>query len=404
MNLILTCNCGHKFRVTLERDGQEVACPGCGIVKKIKAPVTPAPAAPRPEPEEDEVKLKDLHTAPPMVKEAFEENDGSSFALDENDGRADLHTGPGMYGTVAIIKLDGVAHQIAFGTGGKFALAEQREEILIVDMQRHRAIEAYTGHEAEVTAVALSATEPLALSGDDDGELQLWEVATLKRLKKLRAHKDTINAVALSPDGKYALTGGTDGKVRLWNLSSGERVSLEHADWADYDQEISYVAFSRDGAKFVAGGSGGRTSLWETETGDRIKRFPGLELPISCVRVSDEGGQILATTQPIEHRGMSYLIIAHWDAKTGKPINQFNIAVESVPCSIAPDRGGKRVIISGCSDAPWMGIWSLQDGRCLYAFEHFRGTPLSLAVSPHNNRLLAALDTARLQVFGLETS
>jgi WD40 repeat protein len=309
-----------------------------------------------------------------------------------------------MYGTVAIIKLDGVAHQIAFGAAGNFALAEQRDEILIVDMKRHKAIEAYNGHEADVTAVALSATEPLALSGDDDGELQLWEVATLKRRKKLRAHKDTINAVALSPNGKLALTGGVDGRIRLWDLATGERISLEHADWADYEEEITYVAFSRDGDKFVAGGSGGRTSLWETETGDRIKRFPGLELPISCVRVSDEGGQILATTQPIEHRGTSYLIIAHWDAKTGKPINQFNIAVETVPCCIAPDRGGKRVVIGGGQGDPWMGIWSLQDGRCLYAFDHFRGTPLSLAVSPHNNRLLAALDSARLQVFGLETS
>ena len=291
MNLILTCKCGHKFRVTLERDGQDVVCPGCGRVKKVAAPLPIVPAR-----LEEEVKLQEIDVGPPEVPKPFEEDDGSIFGIDENDGRANLFSGPGMYGTIASIRLDERAHFIAYGVNGEFALAEQRKDILIIDMKRHKVIGSYEEHDAEVTSVALSATEPLALSGDDDGELRLWDVATCKRRKKVRAHKDTINSVALSPDGRYAVTGGVDGTVRLWDLATGARKDVEHGDWAEYDQDISYVAFSRDGARF-AGGSGGRVSLWETATGDRIKPSPAWVA--SLLRASATGAK---SPRPRNHR------------------------------------------------------------------------------------------------------
>ena len=124
-------------------------------------------------------------------------------------------------------------------------------------------------------------------------------------------------------------------------------------------------------------------------------------MPISCLRLSDEGGFLTATTEPIRSGSASYLTICHWETATGKPKNQFNVAVASVPCSIAPDRGGKRVIIAGGGD-PWMAVFNLENGKCLHDYQSLRGTPLCLAVAPQNNRLLAALDTDCLQVFGLE--
>src|SRR5262245_18986997 len=63
MNLILTCKCGQKFRVTLERDGQDVVCPGCGRVKKVSAPLPIVPAR-----VEEEVKLQEIDVATPAVQ------------------------------------------------------------------------------------------------------------------------------------------------------------------------------------------------------------------------------------------------------------------------------------------------------------------------------------------------
>ena len=421
MKLIVTCKCGQKFRVTLEGAELDVACPGCGKRSKVRAPKQkPAPVAPPPAEDEiklqplerpapamadDEVKLQDLPPNRFGEDEVFEkpdeeEEDSGGYGLDAEDGRVGLDVGSGMYGTVGVINVDEQAHSIAYGCKGDWALASQGETVLILNMKTKKKIAHFEEHEAEVTSVALSITEPLALSGDDDGELRFWELASLKRRKKIQAHEGAVNAVALSNDRKHAASGGDDGCIHLWELETGKKRELEYADWTEWEEEVTFVTFSRDGSKLLAGGSGGRVSLWDVASRKRIKRYPGLELPISCLRLSDEGGRITATTHPISHRGDSYLIICHWDTKTGKPINQINLAVDSSPCCIAPDRGGVRIILGG--GGPWLGVWELERGYCKHLYDELRGNPVSLAVSPLNNRVLAALDNSKLQLFSLE--
>ncbi len=389
MNVTVTCSCGNQFQAA---PSHETACPHCGRIVVTDASL----------PDPDDIKLQELHRIPEVIP-AFEVDDGTGFAIDAADGRAGLHHGGGIYSTVAIIPLDTVARCIAYGAAGQFALASQGEDVLIVDMNHYKVIAAYEGHEDRIASVAL-APSAIALTGDDGGEMQLWDLATCTRKKRLRPHKDAINVVALSPDARLGLSGGVDCYVRLWDLASGRRRELEDADWEVYDQDITDVAFSRDGAQILAGGSDGRVSMWDTETGRRIHRYTGLELPIARVCLSDEGVEVIGITEPVGYRGTSYLTIARWDAKSGELLDEINASIRSIPCCVAPDRGGRRVIIGGGEDQPWLAIASLQNGRCLYEFEHLRGTSLSLAVSPHNNRILAALDTRRLQVFGMETA
>jgi len=111
---------------------------------------------------------------------------------------------------------------------------------------------------------------------------------------------------------------------------------------------------------------------------------------------------VTATTHPIQGGAASYFVLSHWDRKTAEPMTRFNVAVASVPCCVTPDRNGKRVIVAGARVMPWMAVFSLESGRCLYEYQKLRGTPLCLAVAPRNNRLLASLGD-RLQVFTMES-
>jgi hypothetical protein len=451
MTITLTCKCGEKFKVNLEQTGQTVTCPRCGKTGQAPRPknLVPASAPPPPEMksvagvvadagveavaseevvepddvvdaeiivepeevvevdiivEEDEI-VEPEETVEVEVVEVVEDDDeGGSYGLDASDGLASLHNaGPGMWGTVAVIRVKEQAHCLAYGCKGAWALAGQGSDVLTMNMKDYKKARSFEEHEAEVTSVALSSTEPIALSADDDGEIRWWELPSCKRKKKIKAHEGAILGLAMSPDGKYAVSGGQDSRIQFWELDTGKRLRLEHADWSDDDEEVTFVTFSRDGSKILAGGSEGRVCMWSVETGKRIKRFPGLDLPISCVRLSDEGGRVTATTQPIRANGLSYLVVSHWATSSGKPLNRLNLAVESIPCCIAPDQGGKRIILGGASDEPWMGAWNLEDGRCLHLYDVLKGAPLCLAVAPHNNRVLAALSNERLQVFGMET-
>jgi len=323
MNLILTCKCGTKFRVSLENAGKEVACPGCGKRAWIPAPKTPpptptpeaddevklvdltipdkAPAAESP-PEDEEVRLQELvvpsredrvvelNPKPKPVVAADEDSD-EGYDFDKKSAMSGLETGTGVYGTFAVIRMDEHVPCIAYGSRGEWAIGGQGNDVLIINMKTKKASRFFEEHDDEITAVALSASEPLALSGDDDGVLMLWDAKSLKRKRKINAHKGAVLSVALSLDGKYAASGGTDACINLWDLATGKRLDLEFSDWTEWDEDVTYVAFSRDSKYLLAGGSGGRVSRWDIATGDRKKRYAGLDLPISCLRMSDEGAR-----------------------------------------------------------------------------------------------------------------
>jgi WD40 repeat protein len=135
--------------------------------------------------------------------------------------------------------------------------------------------------------VALSADGKLLARGAIDGVVDVWDVATGKKLHKLKGHTASVCRVAFSPDGKTLASAATTwgiwppgaeeargpGEMKLWDLVTGkERVTLKgHPGLA-----LS-LAFSPDG-KTLATESGGTeeeaendpsglVKLWDVDTG-----------------------------------------------------------------------------------------------------------------------------------------
>jgi WD40 repeat protein len=442
MNVTLTCKCGKKFTVNLQDAGKEAACPGCGRRAKIPTP-PPLPSleldTPSPQlldiDDDAEIRLQELPTPPrstptaarheieesitlkpldpplrdqtqvsamPMPPTVIEVDDDGGYGVDKERDASGIENGTGVYGTLSTIPLDEEIPCIAYGARGNWALAGQGSDVLVINMKTKKPTKFFEEHDGVVTSVALSATEPLALSADEDGILYVWDAVTFKRKKKIVAHDYAICAAALAPNGKFAASGGEDSYIHLWDLATGKRRDLEHNDWDQWEEVATYVAFSRDSKKLLAGGSGGRVCVWSVETGERIKRYAGLDLPISCLRLSDEGGKLTAATHPVRDGGTNYLVVCHWDTKTGKPKDHFNIAIDSTPCCMVPDRNGSRIFIAGGGAEPWMGVWSLERGQCKHVYDDLAGSPISLAVSPLNNRVIAALHNEQIQLFGIE--
>jgi WD40 repeat protein len=78
--------------------------------------------------------------------------------------------------------------------------------------------------ESSLTTAAFSLDGAFLVTGDDDNEVAIWDVATGKKIHILKGHTDSVTGLAFSPDGRRLLTGSRDGTARLWDVSTGDEL------------------------------------------------------------------------------------------------------------------------------------------------------------------------------------
>jgi WD40 repeat protein len=107
----------------------------------------------------------------------------------------------------------------------------------------------------------------MLISGDEGGEVRLWNVAIPKRPvplgSPLEGNADEVDSVACSPNGSLLAVAGT-AMVKLWELSS-PTPALLGTFIAGHQQAVNSVAFSPDGKTLGAAADDGLVSLWDIE-------------------------------------------------------------------------------------------------------------------------------------------
>ncbi len=96
-------------------------------------------------------------------------------------------------------------------------------------------------------------------STDDGADVTvLWSVTTGKTIWTLRA--GTVYEMAFSPDGRTLATGDEDGNVRLWDTTTRQE---NRGTLASHAGRVTAIAFSPDGEFLAASGGDGMTQWWE---------------------------------------------------------------------------------------------------------------------------------------------
>lgn len=144
------------------------------------------------------------------------------------------------------------------------------------------------GHKDWIVALAMSKDESLLLSGDDKGEIVLWDRPAGKEIRRWKT-KGWAYAAAISPDNKQALVteriplifdSGRMDAVKLYDLATGQVQKDLSADFKG--QHICSAAYSPDGKLLALGrggeanGNNGKVYLVDPETGKKVRELaPG---------------------------------------------------------------------------------------------------------------------------------
>jgi WD40 repeat protein len=129
----------------------------------------------------------------------------------------------------------------------------------------------------------------LAVAGGfagEQGELQIWDVATGELVLSHLATSDSLHGVAWSPDGKNVAFGGADTDLYVIDAETGNQKLDQgaHSDW------VLAAAFSTDGKYLVSGSRDQTLKLVEAETGRFVDN-------ITAVSPNVISGQIFAVAR-----------------------------------------------------------------------------------------------------------
>ena len=87
------------------------------------------------------------------------------------------------------------------------------------DVSRGSAVRLFTGHTAYITAVSIAPNGKTVASADEGGSIILWDLATGRRIKRMRGHgKGGIWSLSWSVESSVLVSGGADNTVRVWDV------------------------------------------------------------------------------------------------------------------------------------------------------------------------------------------
>jgi len=248
-------------------------------------------------------------------------------------------------------------------------------------------------------AVALTADGKLLARGGADNAVDLWDVASGKKLHTLTGHTVPIMRLAFSPDGKTlaSITGSwlpndVLGEVKLWDVATGkERVALK-----GHPNRMLSVAFSSDGKTLAT--SSETVKLWDVETGKEKMELRVAERPWQLAAWSlafSPDGKTLATGTgegPMDNAPGTVIL---WDVTTGKKRETLSGHGNSVTCvEFAPD-GKTLASISRTPDkaGALLKLWDVATAkeRASIPIREFTGLQyFSLAFTADGNTLISA--------------
>jgi len=185
-------------------------------------------------------------------------------------------------------------NSLAFAADGRQLLCGSSSiEVWALATMRRVALLADPDHAA--MDIAISPDGRLATSCNlepkpGQNEVRLWDVAAGSLRTKLAGHALNATCAVFSPDGRTLASGSLDSTIRLWDLESETctRVIAEHSSY------VIGLAYAPDGRTLASCSADSSIRLWDTRSGECISVITGFEGWVQSVVFGPDGNTLAA--------------------------------------------------------------------------------------------------------------
>lgn len=247
-----------------------------------------------------------------QVYQVADDECGGLAVLWTTDGRAILSGGDGGRGAGsvilrdprtgkrggAVIMHDHVVRGAALSDDGKyFAAADGQGLVRIRDFKTGNLYREFA-HGNGINTIAFSADGQWLVSGGDDKNLRVWNVAADKLERTFEGHNGAIGRVAFSKDGKqvysasFAGNGDTDNTLRIWDVQSSKEIAkLEVGGEA---RALTTATFFPEGRRALTGHENGDVRLWDLATQKSVTTYRQHKHLVCSVAFAPDGRYALS--------------------------------------------------------------------------------------------------------------
>jgi WD40 repeat protein len=114
-------------------------------------------------------------------------------------------------------------------------------------------------HGGSIFSLAFSPWSEILAVGRGNGDVEIWNIRTQRKLTVLTGRRAEVNGLAFSPDGRMLASGSWDGTVRLWNTASWKPLG---PPLIGHTNRVTSVSFSPDG-RWLASSGGKEVKVWD---------------------------------------------------------------------------------------------------------------------------------------------
>lgn len=120
-----------------------------------------------------------------------------------------------------LLETAAAVRSLAFTSDGRLLVAAEASRIQVWDVQSGNNIAVLTGHQKQVTSIAIapqgSAERATLFSGSQDGTVRVWSVNPPRERTVFTWPLGAVRTVAVAPDGMTAAAAGENGDIVVWD-------------------------------------------------------------------------------------------------------------------------------------------------------------------------------------------
>lgn len=169
-------------------------------------------------------------------------------------------------------------------------------------------------------------------NGDNDAQLKIWDIDSLKCYWTARGHSYWITSVAANRT--CGVSSSADTTIRLWNLETGECL----ATLTGHSKNVRSVQITPDGRFAVSGSDDKTIKVWDLEAGTCVGTLEGHQYPVHSVAISPDGTLIASA-------GLRDETVRLWDWKSGACLQVLKRDGNPSPTTVAFSPNGSRLIV-----------------------------------------------------------